>query len=160
MPPQLQLCPTLLRHNAVDGRHVAACLVDAQPLPSPAAGVKWLNCLCHSVSRSAGLDTQSCTVEPQSLYCWPDRIVFEYDLIPQLPCAPNMVNCDRFGSDTWQYTSVGGTLLVLAAKMPQQANLWQRLRRLPLCNAGKAIIKTHTCRSVDVPLDRNCQVIR
>eukprot|EP00775_Hariotina_reticulata_P007421 gene7421-7630_t len=63
------------------------------------------------------------------------RIVFQYDLIPQMPCTPTMANCNATsGNATWQYTPIGGTLLLQAADMPQQPSLWQLRKRLLLYN--------------------------
>ncbi|GAX76022.1 hypothetical protein CEUSTIGMA_g3465.t1 [Chlamydomonas eustigma] len=81
------------------------------------------------------------------------RVPFLYDVIPQLPCAPENIACPNTPVDTtlngtvhtWQYTPVGGTVIITALDMPAQAYAWHRFSRLNLCHIALDVVAVHTC---------------
>lgn len=81
------------------------------------------------------------------------RFKFLNDLIPQVPCAPNMIGCadalvptaTTRNKGLWQYTSIPGNLLLLPSGMPQQAEAWSQLTDIYPCEMGRFLRATHTC---------------
>lgn len=82
------------------------------------------------------------------------RIALNTDLVPQVPCTPDMFACSAVSVPTnkpgnkaeWPYTPVGGTLKFTGADMPVQADLWAKLQTLPLdAGATPFLFATHIC---------------
>lgn len=81
------------------------------------------------------------------------RIPFLNDLIPQVPCTPNMIGCKNAVVPTgtnnnrglWAYASVPGTLMLLPANMPQQAQAWSLFGKIHPCQIGRFLRATHIC---------------
>lgn len=81
------------------------------------------------------------------------RIPFLFDIVPQVPCTPTMIDCKDTLIPTntlrnkglWSYTSVPGTLLLLPTNMPQQADAWSLLGTVYPCEAGRLLRVTHVC---------------
>jgi hypothetical protein len=48
-------------------------------------------------------------------------------------------------TSAWQYSQIGGSLLVNATAMPAQQQAWQQLDQLSLCNFGPFLTATHSC---------------
>jgi hypothetical protein len=81
------------------------------------------------------------------------KVMFAYDLVPSVPCAPSMAACADApvsthkpdGSGIWQYSSVGGSMMFTPASMPQQARIWARFGQIHPCKLAYFITATHTC---------------
>jgi hypothetical protein len=81
------------------------------------------------------------------------KVQFAYDLVPQVPCAPSMAACPDVpvstynpdGSGIWQYSSIGGSMMITPASMPQQARIWSRFGQIHPCKLAHFITATHTC---------------
>lgn len=78
-----------------------------------------------------------------------DRLPFEADLVPQLPCIPTVTAYSEgglpFALGVWPYQPVPGTITLRAAGMPAQSQAWASLRQLYACEIGRYIQATHTC---------------
>jgi hypothetical protein len=81
------------------------------------------------------------------------KVQFAYDLVPQVPCAPSMASCPDVpvsthnpdGSGIWQYSSVGGSMMITPASMPHQASIWARFGQIHPCKLPFFITATHSC---------------
>ncbi|WIA41719.1 hypothetical protein OEZ86_009064 [Tetradesmus obliquus] len=81
------------------------------------------------------------------------RLPFSFDVIPQVPCSPSMVGCADATVPTgtyqndglWQYSPVGGTIPLEAARMPQQAAVWGLLKQIHPCQMKRFFEATHVC---------------
>ncbi|WIA35276.1 hypothetical protein OEZ86_003735 [Tetradesmus obliquus] len=80
------------------------------------------------------------------------RIAFQWDIIPQVPCAPRMMACQGSifttalpGISSWNYAPVGGDITLTAAGMPVQPQAWQKLETINGCRILPWAIATHVC---------------
>jgi hypothetical protein len=80
------------------------------------------------------------------------RIAFQWDIIPQVPCAPQMMACQDSifptalpGVTSWNYAQVGGDITLTAEGMPIQPKVWQKLETLNGCMIMPWAIATHIC---------------
>jgi hypothetical protein len=81
------------------------------------------------------------------------KVQFSYDVVPMVPCAPSMAGCPDVpvsthnpdGSGIWQYSSVGGSMMITPTSMPQQARIWSRFGLMHPCKLQHFITATHVC---------------
>jgi hypothetical protein len=78
------------------------------------------------------------------------RVLFENDVVPQVPCSPTMVSCKRApiptgGDKSWSYRAVPGTLMLYPSGMPQQPTAWSHFSKIFPCQMGKFFQATHVC---------------
>ncbi|PRW33116.1 lipase [Chlorella sorokiniana] len=97
------------------------------------------------------------------------RLAFEYDIVPQAFCTPEMPSCppgrlpgtvgalltaagisitptDQPGNVTaWPYAQIGGSITLLPDEMAQDAASWPALSRIQLCWALPFLLATHVC---------------
>eukprot|EP00879_Flechtneria_rotunda_P024015 GHRR01025436.1.p1 GENE.GHRR01025436.1~~GHRR01025436.1.p1 ORF type:complete len:470 (+),score=104.98 GHRR01025436.1:442-1851(+) len=80
-------------------------------------------------------------------------IMFEHDVIPQLPCEPYMMACPppnsvpswAPGVKQWPYISGGGQITFTAGTMPQQPQAWTRLDEINVCRLFQWYTASHVC---------------
>jgi len=81
------------------------------------------------------------------------RFKFVNDLIPQVPCAPNMIGCKNAlvptgttrNTGLWPYTSIPGNLVLEPTGMPAQQEPWSKLTKIYPCEMARFIWATHIC---------------
>lgn len=81
------------------------------------------------------------------------RIAFKYDVVPQVPCAPQMMACKDVlypsatvdGVTSWQYSKVGGQILIGPDGISVQPKAWSRLDAINGCEILPWGIAGHVC---------------
>ncbi len=84
------------------------------------------------------------------------RIMFEYDVVQQVPCSPIMPACKdvlvptnkprpEVNGTAWPYATPNGLIEFVARKMPAQPESWSELRVVEMNTIDKFVTTTHTC---------------
>lgn len=97
------------------------------------------------------------------------RLAFEYDIVPQAFCTPEMPSCppgrlpgtvgalltaagititptNQPGDVTaWPYAQIGGSITLVPEEMAQDAASWPALSRIQLCWSIPFLLATHVC---------------
>eukprot|EP00878_Enallax_costatus_P025280 GHUV01027043.1.p1 GENE.GHUV01027043.1~~GHUV01027043.1.p1 ORF type:complete len:183 (+),score=21.62 GHUV01027043.1:1019-1567(+) len=81
------------------------------------------------------------------------RIQFQYDIVPMVPCAPQVTACRTTPVPTtqpdntglWHYSTIGGGIDFVATDMPQQPQAWALLCNLDFTQIKMFFLASHTC---------------
>jgi pimeloyl-ACP methyl ester carboxylesterase len=84
------------------------------------------------------------------------NIVFQYDLLPQLPCSPAMPACTdvlmptnipppTINGTAWPYSTAKGIVQVVASQMPVQPQAWSNVDTLDVQFMENFLFATHVC---------------
>lgn len=76
------------------------------------------------------------------------RVVFEYDVVPQVPCAPAMPRCNDTSAGNvtnWKYSDTTGSVLITGDVMPVQPRPWSSMTVVDICNGKYFGSATHAC---------------
>lgn len=86
------------------------------------------------------------------------RVAWQTDVVTEVPCDPSMFTCNNSvlgfpittdqpgGVSEWQYSQVGGTVLLTPDGMPFDQQSWAQIINVPLsADVVPFLISTHIC---------------